>query len=164
MALTWGAVWTMTPDETADHAGDEEPPVDAVFGLILFGAGASLAGIVMLLAHGGPVNATVLAEWVAVASVVISWFVIHTLYSLTYARLYFQTPVGGIDFNSDPKVDPPQYSDFAYVAFAVGMSFAISDTNLTSSSLRKAALAHGLLSYLFGAVIIASVINLVVSA
>jgi uncharacterized membrane protein len=163
MVLTWGAIWVMTPEETAAHAGDEEPPVPTVFGLILFGAVASLAGIVLLLVHGGPEHGKAFAEWVAVASVVISWFAIHTLYALTYARLYFKTPVGGIDFNADPKVDPPQYSDFAYVAYAVGMSFAISDTNLRSSSMRKAALTHGLLSYLFGAVIIASVINVVVS-
>jgi uncharacterized membrane protein len=59
--------------------------------------------------------------------------------------------------------DQPRYSDFAYVAYAVGMSFAISDTNLTSSRMRATALRHGLLSYVFGSVIVASVVNLIAS-
>ena len=83
-----------------------------------------------------------------VASVAISWFAVHTLYALTYAKIYFrEEPVGGIDFNEKPTagIDSnddragPRYSDFAYVAYAVGMSFAISDTNLTSWRMRRTA-------------------------
>ena len=62
-----------------------------------------------------------------------------------------------IDFNSD---GPPRYSDFAYLAFTIGMTFQVSDTNLTSGDIRRAALRHALLSYLFGVVIIAVMINL----
>jgi uncharacterized membrane protein len=84
---------------------------------------------------------------------------VHTLYTLIYAKIYFrEKPVGGIDFNTD---HPPRYSDFAYVAYTVGMAFAVSDTNLTSSQMRATALKHGLLSYLFGSVIVASVVNLI---
>ncbi len=163
MVLTWGSLWTMTPEETAEHAGSEEPPVDLVFALVATGAVASLAGVGLLLANSGHGHSRTAAEWVAVASVVISWFAVHTLYALTYAKLYFSGEPGGIDFNSATKPDRPQYSDFAYVAYAVGMSFAISDTDLTTAAMRKAALTHALLSYLFGAVIIGSVVNLIVS-
>ncbi|BBZ33017.1 hypothetical protein AWB99_17750 [Mycolicibacterium confluentis] len=163
MVLTWGSLWRMTPEETAEHAGGEEPPVDLVFALVATGAVASLAGVGLLLANSGHGHARTAAEWVAVASVVISWFAVHTLYALTYAKMYFNGEPGGIDFNSDTKPDRPQYSDFAYVAYAVGMSFAISDTDLTTAAMRKAALTHALLSYLFGAVIIGSVVNLIVS-
>ena len=97
-------------------------------------------------------------------SVAISWLAVHTIYALTYAKTYFyEKPIGGIDFNFKNTRDQPRYSDFAYVAYAVGMSFAISDTNLTSSRMRATALGHGLLSYVFGSVIVASVVNLIAS-
>ncbi len=161
MAWTWAVIWPYDPAQTASHAEYEEPGRQTVFALILFGALASLVGVGVLLAKARPDNLGFVAPAVAVASVVISWFAVHTLYALTYAKIYFkEKPVGGIDFNTE---HPPRYSDFAYVAYAVGMSFAISDTNLTSSRMRATALVHGLLSYLFGSVIVASVVNLIAS-
>ena len=67
-------------------------------------------------------------------------------------------PDGGIDFKSDAK---PKYSDFAYVAFTLGMTYQVSDTDLQSPVMRATALRHALISYVFGAVIIAATINLV---
>jgi uncharacterized membrane protein len=75
-----------------------------------------------------------------------------------YARLYYGDTPGGIEFN---EPDRPDYLDFAYLAFTIGMTFQVSDTNLTSKAVRRTALRHGLVSYLFGAVIIALVINIV---
>jgi uncharacterized membrane protein len=68
--------------------------------------------------------------------------------------------VGGIDFNED---DPPTYLDFAYLSMTIGMTFQVSDTNLTTKRIRRIALGHALLSYLFGAIIVALVINVVSS-
>jgi uncharacterized membrane protein len=159
MVWTWAVVWPFGPAQTASHAEYEEPGRRTVFALILFGALASLVGVGLLLAEELPPNFEAIAPGVSVVSVVISWFAVHTLYALTYAKIYFgEKPAGGIDFNTK---NPPRYSDFAYVAYTVGMSFAISDTNLTSSRMRAAALKHGLLSYLFGSVIVASVVNLI---
>lgn len=161
MAWTWVVIWPYGPQQTAAHAEYEEPGRQTVFALILGGALASLVGVGVLLARARPDHVGSVAPSVAVASVVISWLAVHTLYALTYAKVYFaEKPVGGIDFNTD---QPPRYSDFAYVAYTVGMSFAISDTNLTSSRMRATALKHGLLSYLFGSVIVASVVNLIAS-
>ena len=161
MVWTWTVIWRYDPTQTASHAEYEEPGRQAVFALILSGALASLVGVGLLLAKARPDHFASVAPSVAVASVVISWVAVHTLYALTYARVYFaEKPVGGIDFNSD---QPLRYSDFAYVAYTVGMSFAISDTNLTSSRMRAVALKHALLSYLFGSVIVASVVNLIAS-
>jgi uncharacterized membrane protein len=88
--------------------------------------------------------------------VAVSWAVVHTVFTLRYAHLYFEDPVGGIDFSSDAD---PDYRDFAYVAFTVGMTFQVSDTEIAKRTIRRAVLAHALLSYLFGAVILAVVIN-----
>ncbi|VEG55963.1 Predicted membrane protein [Mycolicibacterium aurum] len=161
MAWTWAVIWPYGPSETAAHAEFEEPGRQTVFALILGGALASLVGVGVLLAKARPDHLASVAPAVAVASVVVSWFAVHTLYALTYAKVYFaEKPIGGIDFNTEQA---PRYSDFAYVAYAVGMSFAISDTNLTSSRMRATALKHALLSYLFGSVIVASVVNLIAS-
>jgi uncharacterized membrane protein len=68
--------------------------------------------------------------------------------------------VGGIDFKSGSDY-APDYRDFAYVAFVVGMTFQVSDTDITRRQIRRTVLQHSLLAYLFGAVIIAVVINIV---
>ena len=164
MVLTWWAVWRFDGDDTAEHADREEPGRLVVRILIIGGALASLAGVGLLLYEAPADNFQRVAPWVAVCSVVISWFAVHTLYGLTYAKTYYrEKPVGGIDFNYPNPDEKPRYRDFAYVAYAVGMSFAISDTNLTSWRMRRTALGHGLLSYLFGAVIVASVVNVIAS-
>ena len=97
---------------------------------------------------------------VAVLSVVLSWFVVHSMFSLHYAHQYYIAPVGGIEFPGDA---PPDYLDFAYFAFTIGMSFAVSDTNVTSRAIRRITLRHALVSYLFGAVIVGLTINVIAS-
>ncbi len=157
---TWILLWPFTPEETEKHAHDEEPRrLWMVAGLILVGAVASLAGVLVLLKDG--------RQWagLGIASVVLSWFTIHTLYALIYAR-HFYNPRhrGGIDFNSPLGHDyRPCFKDLFYISFAVGMSFAISDTNLGSTRMRTTALGQGLLSFVFGAIIIASVVNILPS-
>jgi len=121
----------------------------------------SLGAVGLVIVDAGQSgSASSLAQvFLSVLSVIASWTVIHTLFTLRYARLYFLDGTeGGIDFGSD---DRPRYSDFAYVAFTLGMTYQVSDTTLRSARLRATALRHVLLSYLFGAVIIAVTINLV---
>ncbi len=89
---------------------------------------------------------------------VLSWAVVHTVYALRYARLYYWGTDGGADFHEDAL---PAFSDFAYLAFTVAMTFQVSDTELNDKEFRRAVLRHSLLSYLFGAVILALVINVV---
>jgi len=78
---------------------------------------------------------------------------------LKSARLYFlDQREGGFDFKQDTS---PTYSDFACLAFTLGMSFAVSDVEPTSTATRRKVLPHALLSYLFGTVLIAVAVNLV---
>jgi uncharacterized membrane protein len=92
-----------------------------------------------------------------VLSVVLAWGVVHTVYTLRYADIYYRTG-GGIDFNDDPM---PDYRDFAYLAFTIGMTYQVSDTSLQTKTIRRTALRHSLLSYLFGTAIIAVMVNIV---
>jgi uncharacterized membrane protein len=77
-----------------------------------------------------------------------------------YGDIYYAAPVGGVIFNDDDK---PDYRDFAYLAFTIGMTYQVSDTNLTNRTIRHAVSRHALLSFVFGAVIIALAINTVAS-
>ena len=90
----------------------------------------------------------------------LSWAVVHTVFALRYADAFYTPPSGGIDFKSGDQFEP-DYRDFAYVAFTVGMTFQVSDTDIASSHMRRVVLSHALLAYLFGAVIVAMLVNVV---
>jgi uncharacterized membrane protein len=91
-------------------------------------------------------------------TVVLSWAVVQAHFTLHYARLYYTEPVGGVDFNDDGT---PDYLDFVYLALTVGMTYQVSDTNLATKKFRRSVTRQALLSYLFGAFIIATTINVV---
>jgi uncharacterized membrane protein len=94
----------------------------------------------------------------ALFSVFVSWTLVHTVFTLKYARLYYTGLAGGIDFN---ETGAPDYGDFAYLSFTIGMTFQVSDTNIESKQMRRTALRHAWLSFPLGAVIIATTINIV---
>jgi uncharacterized membrane protein len=156
----WAVIGGLDADKTRAHATREDPGRAVSELLVLIASIASLAAVMVVLLRAHTVHgfSQGLLAGVAVASVALSWTLIHTLYTVRYARLYYGDPVGGIDFNQE---EPPRYSDFAYLAFDLGMTFQVSDTTLKSSQFRSIVLRHTLLSYVFGSVILATVINLV---
>ncbi|MGH9277374.1 MAG: DUF1345 domain-containing protein, partial [Acidimicrobiales bacterium] len=95
----------------------------------------------------------------ALFGIVLAWAVVHSVYTLRYARLYYQEG-GGIDFS---QAADPDYRDFAYVAFTIGMTYQVSDTEVASRSIRHTVLRHALLSFVFGTAILAVTINVVAS-
>ncbi len=128
---------------------------------VLLGAAvASLVavGFVLVAAAGRTGLGRAALIGLAVATVSAAWAAVHTVFTLRYARLYYADPVGGIDFHAG---DQPDYRDLAYVALTIGMTFQVSDTDLTAKAIRRTAIKHALLSYLFGAVILAIMINIV---
>jgi uncharacterized membrane protein len=92
----------------------------------------------------------------AVLTVILSWAAVNAVFTLHYARLYY-TEQGGIEFNDEAE---PDYHDFAYVALTIGMTYQVSDTNLTTKSIRRTAMRQALLSYVFGTFVVAMTINL----
>lgn len=96
----------------------------------------------------------------ALVSIVASWAVVHTVYALRYAAMYYTGPDGGVDLN---QRDAPAYADFLYVSLTIGMTFQVSDTELQSTAVRRLAIAHALLSYVFGAGVVATTDDLVAS-
>ena len=160
LVWVWSSVWRLDPGVTARLAQREDPST-AVAELMVVAAGtALLIAVGFALAKAGQASGGMKAYLITLGllSVVLSWTVVHTVYMLRYARSYYAEPVGGIEFNEE---EPPTYVDFAYFSFTVGMTFQVADTNITSKAVRRATLHHALLSYLFGAVLLGLVINVV---
>jgi uncharacterized membrane protein len=157
---TWRTIWGLDPEETARRALREDPGKIVADVLLLSASVTSLVAVGVVLLQAGKSHGLSKHLLIAlgIVSVVLAWAVVHTVFALRYAVLYYVDRRGGIDFNDE---DPPRYSDFAYVALTIGMTFQVSDTDLRTKEIRAAAIRHGLLSYLFGAVIIATTINLV---
>lgn len=157
----WLAIGGMDAEATASHAVREDPSRQITELLVIGATVASLGAVALVLVEArqsdGLRQGTMAG--LAVAGVVLSWLLVHTLFTLRYASLYYRDDADGIDFNQEEK---PQYSDFAYIAFSVGMTFQVSDTDLKTHAMRASVLRHALLSYVFGSVILATTINLVV--
>ncbi len=162
LLAVWLTILPLGPEATERRATRLDPSRAVADAIVVSAGVAILAAVALALvraggAHGGT-KAYLLA--IGLVSVMFSWLAVHTIFTLVYARLYYVDEVGGIDFNEEDK---PDYVDFAYLAFTIGMTFQVSDTNLTAKAVRRAALRHALVSYLFGAVIVALVINIVAS-
>lgn len=160
LTLTWWHIWPFDAAST-ERAALTEAPGRAAADLVIIAASVlSLATVGLVLFRnslsGGSPN--LVRTLLGVVSVVLAWAVVHTVFTLKYARMYYGPPRGGIDFNG---TEPPAYTDFAYVAFGVGMAFQIADTNLETTAFRKVVLGHALLSFAFATTILAVTINLV---
>jgi uncharacterized membrane protein len=159
LVWTWAIVGRFDAIETASHATREDPTRALTDVLMVAASVASLVGVGYLLTAGGrPGVGRETAAALGVASVVSAWLLVHTIYTTRYAVLYFASGATAIDLGSD---EGPDYRDFAYVSFTLGMCYQVSDTGLKTKVIRATALRHALLSYLFGSVILATMINLV---
>jgi uncharacterized membrane protein len=144
-----------------EELSQREDPSRATADLLLLGASlVSLlaVGLVLVRANTQQGLDRGMLVGASVLSIVLAWGIVHTVYMLRYARLYYRGPRVGVSFN---EKDPPIYSDFAYLAFTLGMTFQVSDTDLQTKEIRRLALRHALLSYVFGTLIIATTVNLV---
>jgi uncharacterized membrane protein len=156
-------IWVWVTVAGADAAATEriaraEDASRAAAEAVLVSAGAaSLVAVAFTLGqagHAGPPERGLLTA-LALGSVALAWTSVHTVFVLRYARLYYSPPRGGIDFHGET----PDYVDFAYLALTIGMTFQVSDTDLTGKRVRRVALHHALLSYLFGTGIVAITVS-----
>jgi uncharacterized membrane protein len=158
VAWIWVTVWNLDADSVRAVATHEDDSRAAARAVVTSASVVSLAGVIVGLVKAEQVGGTwrVVLTVAAVATVTLSWLSVHTVFAMRYAHLYYADPVGGIDFSGG---DEPDYHDFAYVAFTVGMTFQVSDTTVPSSLVRRTVLRQAMLSYLFGTVIVALLIN-----
>lgn len=153
---TWISLWPSDAARTAELARREDPSRPATDILLLGVATASIIAVAVVIIPAGRTG------WVPVtlgiACIVVSWMVVHTVFMLKYARLYYAEPEGGLGFQQDAD---PSYRDFAYVAFTIGMTFQVSDTDVQTTEIRTTVLRQALISFVFGAIIIAVTINVI---
>lgn len=156
----WAKIAGADARATARIAGAEDASRSAAEAVLIGAGAASLLAVAFTLAQAGhaPAPARGLLTALSLGSVAVAWISVHTVYVLRYARLYYSAPEGGIDFHDDAA---PGYLDFAYLALTIGMTFQVSDTTLTDKRVRRRALHHALLSYLYGAVVVAITVNVV---
>ena len=149
----------MDADQTCRYATREDPTRWAADAVIVTASIASLGGVGYVVAAAERSGAgAVEAGALGILTVTASWFAVHTLFTVHYARLYYSDEPGGINFH-DPE--RPCFRDFAYMAYTVGMTYQVSDTEIGMTSIRATVLRHALLSYLLGAVVLAVTINLI---
>jgi len=155
----WAGVAGADAEKTESLARTEDASPTAAEGVLIGAGAASLVAVGFALAAAGDAGAPArgLLTALAFASVTLAWIAVHTVWMLRYARLYYSPPEGGIEFGGDD----PEYADFAYLALTIGMTFQVSDTALAGRHIRRAALHHALLSYLFGTVIVAITVSTV---
>jgi len=156
------------PQQLRVLASREDASRPVVFAIVISAIVGSLGGVLLLLKNQ---TAWLLSEGletaIYIAGVTFSWILLHILFTSRYAHLYYgdhATKKGEMAKGLDiPGNEAPDYMDFAYFAFVIGMTFQVSDIQISSRQIRRVVLAHGILSFLFNTVIVALTINVVVN-
>ena len=168
LVMAWFVLSTQDPYEARRNARLQDASATILFVLVIFAATASLLAVGLVLGEVknlGP--AEVLAHVLAAAAaVLISWAYVHTIFALRYAHRFFfdareverNEVSGGLIF---PGKQTPGYMDFAYFSFVIGMTCQVSDVQVSSPHMRRLALVHGLISFLFNTAILAMFVNIV---
>ncbi|MEO6818957.1 MAG: DUF1345 domain-containing protein [Ginsengibacter sp.] len=166
--LSWITFFKCDTTHIRKVASQQDPKRAIVFALILVATLAGMLAVLLLIvSKEGGSSTPHYKTPIAVAGMLLSWFLIHTTFTLRYAHIYYgddendqSKHAGGLDF---PEDDKPDYLDFAYFSFVLGMTFQVSDIQITSKRFRKLALLHGLISFSFSTIMIALTINVISS-
>jgi len=168
VVLAWIVISTKDPYEVRRNARLQDSSATFLFSLIVTAATASLLAVGVLLGSAKDLGPTQLAAHVALSlsAVALSWTLVHTIFALRYAHFYFWDAReverhkidGGLAF---PGECVPDYMDFAYFSFVIGMTCQVSDVQITSSKMRRLALIHGVISFAFNTAILAMFVNII---
>ncbi len=158
-----------TPEKMRRRAQTQYQGRLVVFTLIITAACASLLAIGFIITNKKELSGQLLTLHVVLSflTIVTSWLLVHTVFTLQYAYTYYQNhrgnineKAGGLNF---PDEDEPDYWDFSYFSFVIGMTSQVSDIQTTSRVMRRIALFHGILSFFFNTTILAMSINIIAS-
>jgi uncharacterized membrane protein len=164
--LDWITILWAHPKDIREIASLEDSNRYLIFLFVLTASLVSLVAMYLLLkSTKGEAEDTVTAYiFLAMGAVIVSWWMVHTVFTMRYAHLYYtagkgKTPIGGLEFPGDDK--EPDYLDFVYFSFVVGMTFQVSDVEISSKKLRRLAWVHGLIAFAFNTAIVALSINVI---
>ncbi len=159
---SWITFFKTSSKQLSALASNQDEALPASFIIVLISLCLSFFGTILLLMYRNSVLIDKeLHTIVSLVGVGLSWILLHTLFTLRYAHLYFITdeknqPGGGLDF---PKETKPDYIDFAYFSFTIGMTFQVSDISVSSQRIRRFVLVHSLIAFVFNTLIVALTIN-----
>ena len=168
LLLAWTRIFSITPHEVVRNAKLQHTSRTLIFAAVLLAACVSLVTVAFLLGTAKDLPRAAKSGHIicAVGTVVLSWVLVHTLFALHYAYLYCRkmgpgkTAQGpGLLFPGDEK--QPDYYDFAYFSFIIGMTSQVSDVQIASRIIRRWALLHGVISFGFNTAVLALSINVI---
>jgi uncharacterized membrane protein len=167
MMIISGVIFlSMRPRQIRLLAKREDAGRIVVFIIVLIATIGSLLGIMLLLGNKNWLLGKGVETFVYITGVICSWFLLHTMFTYRYALLYYGDHPLDPDSHTVGLQIPnelwPDYLDFAYFAFVIGMTFQVSDIEISSRTIRRVALLHGILSFLFNTVIVALTVNVIV--
>lgn len=164
IVISWILFFSTDQDELHAVVEKQDDGLKVIFMIVLIAICFSLFGSLLLLTSTGESSFNkVFHTIVSLSPVLLSWLLLHTTFAIRYAHLYHDhnklktgSNVGGIDF---PTKQPPDYIDFAYFSFVIGMTFQVSDIQISSRVIRRFVLMHSLISFVFNTIIVALTIN-----
>ena len=163
--MSWIIFFTRPVDEIINQANKDDGSRAFVLVSILISAFASLFTVLLLMiSKDQPAGMEALTITLSVAGMMLSWVMVHTIFTFHYAHLYYSAGKDDTPKNAAlefPQEKAPDYIDFAYFAFVIGMTFQVSDVEINSRTVRRTALAHGLLAFALNTFVVALTINLV---
>lgn len=165
-ALSWGGILHADARATQDRAGSDDPGRTLVYFIVVGTSSISLLAATLLVRnpHALPAELKGAVAALCLLTVALAWTMTHLAFTFRYAHLYYREDaegVGGLDFAGGQA---PNYFDFAYFAFTIGMCFQVSDVCISSPQLRKAVLSHAVISFAYNSIVLAFVLNLVFGA
>jgi uncharacterized membrane protein len=164
--ISWITFFKTSSQQLSELAGNQDETLPAGFIIVLVSLCFSFFGtIVLLMFRDSVLIDKQLHTVVSLIGIALSWILLHTMFTLRYAHLYFildekNQSAGGIDF---PNEKNPDYIDFAYFSFTIGMTFQVSDVTTSSKRIRRFVLAHSLIAFVFNTLIVALTINTIAS-
>lgn len=166
LAATWLTIFAAEHAHIRAKARTQDLSRKLIFVFTVVAACASVFAVIFLLSTAKITTHLLVHASLAIFAILSGWALMHTVFALRYAHTYYgdsddpDQHIGGLDFPNDTT---PDYLDFAYFSFIIGMTSQVSDVEITSKPLRRLALLHGLLSFAFNTVILALTINAVAS-
>lgn len=163
--FAWMVFFSCSPAQIRKLASQEDGSRFFVFVIVLVASMASMVAVLLLILSKETFSRAALYLPVAIGGMLLSWILVHTTFCFHYAHMYYRddeeqpaTHAEGLEF---PKEAAPDYLDFAYFSFVIGMTFQVSDVEISSRAIRRQALVHGLLSFGLNTFVVALTVNLV---
>lgn len=161
----WITFYITDSDQIRVQSKKQDSTGSIIFIIILIATVASFLAVLLLILTKKENQHVPLQMPIAIAGMLFSWILVHTIFAIRYAHIFYgdhktlpNVHAGGLDFPEDKK---PEFLDFAYFSFVLGMTFQVSDVAVTSKRIRRLAMFHGLISFGFNTIMIALTINLI---